>query len=520
MLLRTRHPACHFLHACLSFAALCAVSTTGAATHYVATDGSDSNPGTQSQPYVTIGKALSAVAAGDIISIGAGTYAESLSTSVDGSSTSTISVIGAGAGRTKITGRFTIQNSYYLIKGITVSPNYISIEHASHVRVDSCEFLRGVFGVNMSYASDCTIANCEFHHPQGNGMINLAGNNELIENNYFHDSNGWDAMRANGTVDCVIRNNRFERIVAAGGDYSATSSTNHQIDKGIKTFTIPAGRAFSVYDQVRATSSGGTMIGSVNSYDGTSLAVSVSSITGTGTYSNWSIELEAGAEGNHADIIQTFGPNGRSYNILFEANRIQDCTSQFGMHSPYNNPDYRDWTIRNNLFVNSRIDCHVYAPGFKFYNNTIYNAEWSTGFRGASTDKFGNGVPIAVYNNIFCRVGTSEGGGAYSGAIADYNLITDRDDSAKTGYSELHGINGGYSPDQIFVNPSAGDFRLKASSPAIGTGTDLSSTGFSTDISHIARSGLWDMGAIAYGTAISGDSPVPAAPSALATTAN
>jgi len=50
-------------------------------TYYVATTGSDSNPGTQSQPFATIQKSLLVVQAGDSVQVGAGTYRPDNSTS-------------------------------------------------------------------------------------------------------------------------------------------------------------------------------------------------------------------------------------------------------------------------------------------------------------------------------------------------------------------------------------------------------------------------------------------------------
>jgi hypothetical protein len=55
-----------------------------AATYYIATTGSDSNPGTLSQPWRTIGKANSTLQAGDTVYIRAGTYNESISLMLSG----------------------------------------------------------------------------------------------------------------------------------------------------------------------------------------------------------------------------------------------------------------------------------------------------------------------------------------------------------------------------------------------------------------------------------------------------
>lgn len=45
-----------------------------AATHYVARDGDDANPGTEAKPWLTISKAASVAVAGDTVLVKAGTY--------------------------------------------------------------------------------------------------------------------------------------------------------------------------------------------------------------------------------------------------------------------------------------------------------------------------------------------------------------------------------------------------------------------------------------------------------------
>ena len=49
-----------------------------AATYYVSKDGNDSNPGTQTLPYLTINHGVSRMVAGDTLLVRAGVYAESL----------------------------------------------------------------------------------------------------------------------------------------------------------------------------------------------------------------------------------------------------------------------------------------------------------------------------------------------------------------------------------------------------------------------------------------------------------
>ncbi len=63
------------------FAFLFFAKASLAATYYVSTSGSDSNPGTQSQPWKTIQKAANTVAAGDTVTVDAGTYNERINVS-------------------------------------------------------------------------------------------------------------------------------------------------------------------------------------------------------------------------------------------------------------------------------------------------------------------------------------------------------------------------------------------------------------------------------------------------------
>ncbi len=64
------------------------------ATYYVATTGSDANPGSSASPWLTIGKATSAAVAGDTVVVKAGTYQEQVFSRVNGSAGSSITFTG------------------------------------------------------------------------------------------------------------------------------------------------------------------------------------------------------------------------------------------------------------------------------------------------------------------------------------------------------------------------------------------------------------------------------------------
>lgn len=78
---------------------------------------------------------------------------------------------------------------------------------------------------------------------------------------------------------------------ATGAGYGGTSSTSLAIANSVtKTFTTQAGLAYQVGNYVRASSAAGSgnfMEGTVSSYSGTTLAIAVTTIGGSGTKSDW-----------------------------------------------------------------------------------------------------------------------------------------------------------------------------------------------------------------------------------------
>lgn len=110
-----------------------------------------------------------------------------------------------------------------------------------------------------------------------------------------------------------------------------------------------------------------------------------------------------------------------------------------------------------------------------FYNNTVY----SNSGRAIIAESG------PVRNNICYQNGTNTITG--TGTIT-HNLLT----------------------DPSFVNAAGGNFKLQSGSAAIDTGTDLSSTGFTTDFDGAARpfGSAWDIGAYEFGSSPGGGGDV------------
>jgi hypothetical protein len=94
-------------------------TSSGGSTYYVSTTGNDSNPGTQSAPWRTIGKAASTVtSAGSRVVVGAGSYAEDVALAKSGGAGSPIVFSGGGAATVR---SVSLRASHLVLDGFTVS---------------------------------------------------------------------------------------------------------------------------------------------------------------------------------------------------------------------------------------------------------------------------------------------------------------------------------------------------------------------------------------------------------------
>jgi hypothetical protein len=94
--------------------------------YYVSPSGNDSNPGTSSQPWLTIRKAANTMVAGDTVNIHAGTYDEDVQPVNSGKANKYITYRAFGDGDVVIDGQsgtrtdcITVNNESYLTNGAT-----------------------------------------------------------------------------------------------------------------------------------------------------------------------------------------------------------------------------------------------------------------------------------------------------------------------------------------------------------------------------------------------------------------
>ncbi len=179
-----------------------------AATYYVATNGSNSNPGTLAQPFQTIQKAADVVQPGDVVYVRAGTYAE-------------FAVRTSGSPGSPITFR------NYSGETVTVQPSSplvlvtIYIVSSNYIIIDGFLVKGGLHEgilINGPNASNNQVLNCEVSGAGRHGIFIFAqAHNNLVKNNRVHDNvtENWPRGTAAiwGTGTAVVHgslNNVFE----------------------------------------------------------------------------------------------------------------------------------------------------------------------------------------------------------------------------------------------------------------------------------------------------------------------
>lgn len=250
--------------------------------------------------------------------------------------------------------------------------------------------------------------------------------------------------------------------------------------------------------------------------------------------------------GNHPDFIQTFGNFGMgSMGHVIENNVVAKIAGgQLTQLEGALVPEIRDWTFRNNLFVDIALQASCTIPGIAYYNNTFVRCNYDNGghalnfgsrsYLPGGTPSGAGGTNYAhnarVINNVFIDCGDSSmSRGWYAmidtltNVVADFNYVSKagfqpvRADSLQRAVGsaggwnsfawwEPNGINGG---DPGFVNLEGRNFTLRSTSLLIGAGTPLSFV--TRDFAGTVRPSLrgWSIGAFEAPSDGGSTEPIP-----------
>ncbi len=523
----------------------------GQDTYYVnSTTGSDTtaNPNLQSTPLKTIQAAFELVQAGDTISLAVGEYPGLATTRRSGTNTQKITINGNNVA-TLSGSLFAIQfrHSYYHLTNVKIySPptrtgtvcggasrpigggSGIQFwgDAAHHITVDFCDFAGGEMMLEMySKTADVTDDQQE---------AGTAGaHNNLIENNKFHNIYA-DILSPTKVVSgLAINSNGYDNLFRAN-DFRDAHSNDVIHPNGLRN--IFRENTFFGIQQLQNS----TCTGIINHTDVFQV-----------------FHVRSGSKTAAQDIViernKFIDLKCQFMNVENNGDKDDPLTPDIDEYAVTSAKFMGNWHIRNNLFIHSRFEMNKYLPYFKIYNNTFYHNYDLTGSGANLTAEGGEnqlnggihneGKYLAtgstimikgdgrfgdIQNNLFIEVGTNSTGGFYGNTNLGGGGLNDNKPQATANYNQHSGeggvnksagtknvfgandINGGDGVDYfIDPNPINGNYGLKAGSPAIGKGTNLSAKGFSNDFYGNTRTGTWDLGAIESGFADPTPTPSP-----------
>jgi hypothetical protein len=221
-----------------------------ATTFFVNPGGSDFSPGTQSQPFRTIQKAIAATSAGDSVIVSAGTYNETVNFNRSGSSGARITVTASGV--VKIAGPVSVTGNYCTLDGFQCGMSSLSGYPPAFQVYGSNNVLKNCVvdipntssGIATAFDLDgnqnliykCTVANIN-----DTDSFHIFGDRNVIDSCIIHDSTNpnyssgahADCFQSwGGMSNCTIQNCTVWNI-------------NHQL--GILN-TAPGGTSSTVHD--------------------------------------------------------------------------------------------------------------------------------------------------------------------------------------------------------------------------------------------------------------------------------
>lgn len=410
-----------------------------ATTYYVDrnnSQASDNNPGTQSLPWRTIGKASNAMMPGDTAVVSAGNYNEKVSTSRGGASNNRITFRASGKAITKT---FNVNHDYITIEGFEMTA--ANEDYMMTIRGSHCEILNniiydtgakwGVIHMSNKASSGCLIKGNKYFASHGPGddltVIVVSGSNHVIEDNEIGPGIDLDAFRVWGTNN-VIRRNYVHDVKLSPG-------SNAHMDV-IQTFGLGGGTSrYIVFEN-----------NLVVNFDG---QICMTEYNGSPNMRDWDVRNNIYV---NVDMQANIGiPNFRFYNnTLYNVGATNKLIMY--LYDASGKSSYDGARIKNNVFVT--------AGSISSYGQVM------------SVGRSGTNIEI------------------------DHNYVGRYDSfTALSGFSEAHGVNGG---DPKFLDPSMRDFRLQSTSPLIDKAISISS--FNHDSAGTVRpqGSSWDIGALEY----------------------
>lgn len=495
-----------------------------AAQRYVRTDGSNANSGatnTSGGAWLTIAYAITQAQPGDIVTVQAGTYPETLTTTRAGTLGNPITFETSG---TVYVYRWTLNHAYQTIRGFNIRYAMSTSDLDAYVRFgdggDNCIVENCRFGPGAAIkATDLVFADTNPDTiTSATGGFLAAGFRDGGVARAFNSTTTTDLSAGNRTefdiatvTDTVLTLSGAESVVAESGKTGFLFGIRNAV-----AFSTTADNNIVRNNLFQDTASRWVLMQGTGNLLENNVFVNMDGFDGVlygGT--NTTIRRNVIRDGTSyryfnpsPDMLGIISPNTTTTNILIEENMLLNLMGAAGFD--HGNPTPGPFVWRKNVFWNVVYGYKLRSDGVEFDRNTFYNVAQTSSILAEAADHAilflddtGNPPTATITSNIF--IGCGAGAGATKGwyidtepsltLTADYNYVAGASPTfgIKTGFSETNGINGG---DPMFVDPSdplgpdglqftADDgLRLAAGSPAIGQGpggADLGAYDYSTE---------------------------------------
>ncbi len=400
--------------------------SVNAATYYVATNGSDSNPGTEVLPWMTLTKAANTVVAGDTVIVKAGKYIDP-----NGAwDTGTFNPANSGTASNPIIFKSQPQQAAILASKVKGVGPAISTSGRSYIIIDGFK-AEGLIGI---YNSDhVTVQNCEVIY----GSI-LSTDTSL----------NWGIAIYSGSSYNIIRNNYVYNMLNSGNNLANTA--------GIMVHASSSGGSNYNIIENNLVDAGGGIVWSAYGQKGGNIANNI-------WRKNIAKNATTGFLGKGATDNTLFCDYNEYYNnIIYDTKNAFELEHNSRWFKIYNNTAYNCTQFLRSTYYPIEYN----NIGEQVWNNIIANC--TSGYYWPNSDTSTSNTPLAEvmallstanYNNFSNtpNIATWSWGNSSYKTIADWKTATGFD-------------NNSFSVDPLFTDTTLKNFHLQGGSLLKGKG--------------------------------------------------